>query len=189
VDVATAGAAPLAGIAAMLSVDALALSQGDTVLVVGAPGGVGSIAVQLAARAGATVIAPALPEDEDYLRGLGVADVLARDGDVVAAVLERYPDGVGAVLDLVSYAPGAFDGALKADGRVASPNAAAGDGPDRTNVMATPTTENLDRLAGLLAEGALRVPIQETYELGQAADALGALGATHTHGKLAIRLA
>ena len=74
VDLATAGAAPLAGITAIAAVDALDLSEGDTVLIVGATGGVGSLAVQLAARAGATVIAPALPEDEEYLRGLGVTD-------------------------------------------------------------------------------------------------------------------
>jgi NADPH:quinone reductase len=68
VDLATAGTAPLAGIAAITAIDALELSDGDTVLIVGATGGVGSFAVQLAARAGATVVAPALPEDETYLR-------------------------------------------------------------------------------------------------------------------------
>ena len=66
VDLATAGAAPLAGIAAIAAIDALELSEGDKVLIVGATGGVGSFAVQLAARAGATVVAPALPEDETY---------------------------------------------------------------------------------------------------------------------------
>ena len=189
VDLATAGAAPLAGITATLAVDALALSEGDTVLVVGATGGVGSLAVQLAAHAGARVIAPALPEDEEYLRGLGVTDVLPRDGDVAAAVRERHPDGVDALLDLVSYAPGAFDAALKDGARVASPLGAAGDGPGRTNVMAVPSTENLERLARLLDAGTLQVPVQQTYELDRAAEALHALGTTHTQGKVAIRVA
>jgi NADPH2:quinone reductase len=189
VDLATAGAAPLAGITATLAVYALALSEGDTLLVVGATGGVGSLAVQLAAQAGATVIAPGLPEDEDYLRGIGVSEVLARDGDVAAAVRERYPDGVDALLDLVSYAPGAFDVALKDGARVASPNGAAADGPGRTNVMATPSTENLERVAELLDAGTVTVPIQDTFDLAQAGDALTALGATHTQGKLAIRVA
>jgi NADPH:quinone reductase-like Zn-dependent oxidoreductase len=75
------------------------------VQVVGATGGVGSFAVQFAAHAGATVIASALPEDEDYLRGLGVGELLDRNGDVAAAVRERYRDGVDAVLDVVSYTP------------------------------------------------------------------------------------
>jgi NADPH:quinone reductase-like Zn-dependent oxidoreductase len=67
VDTASAGAAGLAAITAMSALDALGVSEGDAVLVVGANGGVGSFAVQLAADAGATVIAPALPEDEEYL--------------------------------------------------------------------------------------------------------------------------
>ena len=65
-------------------------------LIVGATGGVGGFAVQLAA----TVIAPALSEDEDYLRDLGVTEVLPREGDVAAAVRERFADGVAALLDL-----------------------------------------------------------------------------------------
>ena len=108
-------------------------------LVAGATGGVGSLAVQLAARAGATVIAPALPEDEDYLRGLGVTRRAAARRRLAALVRERYPDGVDALLDLVSYAPGSYDAALKAGARVASPTGAAGEGPGRTNVMAAPT--------------------------------------------------
>src|SRR3954453_17577412 len=68
VDLAVAGAAPLAGITAVTAVDALALSGGEVLLVAGAPGGVGSLAVQLAARVGARVIAPVLPEDEEFLR-------------------------------------------------------------------------------------------------------------------------
>jgi NADPH:quinone reductase-like Zn-dependent oxidoreductase len=135
------------------------------------------------------VAAPALPEDEPYLRDLGVTEVLPRDGDVAAAVRERHPEGVDALLDLVSYAPGAFDAALSDGARVASPNSAAGEGSGRTNVMAAPTTQNLDRIARLVAEGALRVPIQATYDLAQAGDALDALGTSHTQGKLALRVA
>ena len=91
VDLAVAGAAPLAGITALAAVDALDLSEGDVLLVAGATGGVGSLAVQLAARAGARILAPALPEDEQFLRELGVSDVLARDGDIAEIVRERCP--------------------------------------------------------------------------------------------------
>ena len=188
VDVATAGAAPLAGIAAMLSIDALELSEGDSVLIVGATGGVGSVAVQLAARAGATVVAPALPEDEGYLRELGVSELLPRDGDLAVAARDRHPDGFDAVLDLVNYAPDTPASLAKDGGHVASPTGAAGDGPGRTMVMAAPTTENLQRLGGLLADGALRLPTQATYELAQAPEALAALATTHKQGKLAIRI-
>jgi NADPH2:quinone reductase len=188
VDISTAGAAPLVGITAITLVDALELSAGDVVLAVGATGGVGSLAVQLAARAGATVIAPARADDEAYLRDLGVTERIDRDGDVPAAVRERHPDGVDAVIDLVSYAPGAFDAALKDGGRVASPNSAAGDGPGRTNVLSEPSRENLERLARSLDAGTLRVPIQETYALDQAGEALQALATTHQQGKLALRV-
>src|SRR5215210_3292953 len=188
VDVATLGAAPLAGIAAIMAIDALDLSQGDTALIVGATGGVGSLAVQLAARAGATVVAPALPEDEAYLRELGVSELLPREDDLAAAAREQHPDGFDAVLDLVNYAPDVPAALAKEGGRVASPTGAAGEGPGRTMVMAAPTPENLERLARLLADGTLRVHVQATYELEQAPDALTALATTHTQGKLAIRV-
>ncbi|MFL5835506.1 MAG: NADP-dependent oxidoreductase [Solirubrobacteraceae bacterium] len=188
VDVAAAGAAPLAAITALTAIDALDLSQGDTVLIVGATGGVGSFAVQLAARAGATVIAPALTDDERFLRDLGVAEVLPREGDVAAAVRERFPDGVDALLDLVNYTPGTYDAALKDGARVASPTGAAGEGPGRTMVMAQPTTANLDRVAQLLDGGALKVPVQDAYPLDRATEALQALATSHTQGKLAIRI-
>jgi NADPH2:quinone reductase len=183
VDVATAGAAALVGITAMVAIDALGLSSGDRLLVVGATGGVGSIAVQLAARAGATVLAPARPEDEGYLRDLGVTELLDRDAFTA-------PDGVDALLDVVSYSPDAFEAfaaALEPGGRGVSPIGAAGEGPGRSNVMATATTENLERVGRFLQEG-VKVPIQRSYELAEAAEALQALATTHKHGKLAIRV-
>jgi NADPH:quinone reductase-like Zn-dependent oxidoreductase len=190
-DLATAGAAPLAGITALAGIDALELSEGDVVLIVGATGGVGTFAVQLAAHSGATVIAPGLPEDDRYLRSLGVAEMLDRKGDVVAAVRELHPEGVDALLDLVSYSPDGFDAyaaALKEGGRGASPLGAAGEGPGRTNIMAVPSTENLERLGRLLDDRILRVPIQESYGLDRAGEALQALGSTHTQGKLGLQI-
>jgi NADPH:quinone reductase len=192
IDTASAGAAPLAAITAMSALDALGVSEGDTVLIVGANGGVGSFAVQLAAEAGATVIAPALPEDEEYLRELGISEVLPRGADVAALVHERYPEGIEALLDLVSYAPEGFDAhaeVLHDDGRGASPLSAAGEGSERHNVMAVPTPENLQRLARLLEARTIWVPVRRTYELEQAGEALRALATEHTQGKWAIRVA
>jgi NADPH:quinone reductase-like Zn-dependent oxidoreductase len=54
--------------------------------------------------------------------------------------------------------------------------------------MAVPSRENLDRLARLLAHGTLRVPIQATYDLDQATEALQALAGSHTQGKRAIHV-
>src|SRR5215204_1934564 len=170
----------------------IAVSEGDTILVVGANGGIGSFAVQMAAEAGATVVAPALPEDEEYLRELGVGEILPREADVAALVHERYPEGIEALLDLVSYAPKGFDAhaeVLHDDGRGASPLSAAGEGLERHNVGAVPSQENLQRLARLLEAGTLKVKIQQTYEFDQAGEALRALGTEHTQGKRAIRVA
>ena len=186
-----AGAAPLSGITALLSVDALGVSEGDTVVVIGATGGVGTFAVQLLAHAGMTVIAPALRDDEEYVGGLGVSEVLDRNADTATQVHQQHPDGVDALLDLVSYTPDDFEAnaaALKPGGRGASPVGAAGDGPGRTNIMAVPSPENLERLAQLLDTGTLEVHIQKSYPLDQAGDGLEALGAAHTQGKLGIRV-
>ena len=190
-EVSAAGAAPLAGIAGLTAIDALDVSEGDTVLIVGATGGVGGVASQLAARVGATVIAPGLPEDEDHLRSLGVGEVVARDGDVAAAVRALRPGGVDALLDLVSYTPDALDAyaaTLREGGRAASTNGAAGDRTGRINVMAIPTTENLTRLARLLETGAITIPIDQTHPIADAADALQALATGHTQGKIAISI-
>jgi NADPH:quinone reductase-like Zn-dependent oxidoreductase len=65
---------------------------------------------------------------------------------------------------------------------------AAGEGPGRTNVGAAPTTENLERLAGLLEDGTLSVPIQASYPLAQVDQALKDLAGQHTQGKLAVTL-
>ncbi len=187
-----AGAAPLAGITALFAVDALDLSPGRSVLVVGASGGVGSFAVQLAAHAGAHVIATGLGEDAEYLRELGASTVVDRDGDLAAAVRADQADGVDALIDLVSFTGEAFDlhaAALRPGGRAASPLPGVGEGSGRFPIMATPDATAISRIAEHLQAGTLRVPIQDSYPLEQAGDALSALATTHTRGKIAIDVA
>ena len=186
VDHAHAGAAPLAGVTALAALDALTPAQGETVLVIGATGGVGTFFVQLAAETGAHLIAPALPEDEQYLRDLGVTEILERDADLQSSVRQRHPDGVDAVLDVVNFAP--QNALLRDGGRLASPLGAAGQGAQRFNLMAQPTPDNLRRLADRLDSGNLRVEIQKTYDLADAADALNELANEHTQGKVALAL-
>jgi len=186
VDFTAAGAAPLAALTALSALDALELSEGSSVLVIGATGGVGSFFVQLAAAAGASVLAPALPEDHDYLTRLGARVILDRGAGIRSQVHRHEPGGVDGLLDLVSYQPDAS--VLRPGGRLASPLGAAGEGHGRINLMASPTTESLDRLTQLLEAGSLRVPIQRTYTLEQAATALEALTTAHTQGKLAITI-
>jgi len=168
---AEAGAAPLAGITALLCVEAVQLQGGERVLIVGATGGVGAFAVQLAAKAGASVIAPALAEDREYLEGLGAAEVPERGA---------LPERVDAVIDLVSFTPDDFaanQAALREGGRSASPT--AGD------IMALSDPSAIGRLARAIDEQDLQVPIQRTYAFDELGEALAALG-DHKRGKLAV---
>jgi NADPH:quinone reductase len=192
VDFASAGAAPVAALTAMAAVKALELRDGDTVLIVGAAGGVGCFAVQLAKRAGAHIIAPGLPEDEGFLVDLGVDHVIPRDGDVVAQTRELEDGGVAALIDTVSHSPEeleVFAAALAEGGRAASPNRAAGEGPGRHNIGGSTEDGALEELGRFLADGALRVPIQRTYPLEEAGSALSDLQTKHTQGKLSIAVA
>ena len=155
-------------------------------LVIGASGGVGTFFVQLAASAGAHLIAPGLAEDGDYLRELGFAEILDRSADLETTVTELHPDGVDAILDVVSFTP--QDSLLAEGGRLASPLGAAGEGPGRFNLVAESTPEKLQRLAELLDNGTLRVSVQRSYELERAGDALQAFSSMHTQGKLGITI-
>lgn len=183
-----AGAAPLVTITAIEAVDAVKLSPGQTILVAGATGGVGTVAVQLAASAGATVIASARPADNAYLRDLGVSRVIDRDGDLAESL--RGVD-VDALIDLVSYTPDEFDAhaaLIKPGGRGASALRAAGEGPGRINVSAAPTAESLQRVSALLSDGTVRIPIQQTHKLDDLAGVLGEFSAWHKQGKHAVTL-
>ena len=187
VDLAAAGAAPLAGIGALMALDGLELERGETLLLVGATGGVGSLAVQLAHAAGVRVIAPALPEHEVFLRSLGVSETVERGGDVATQVRERHPGGVDGVLDLVDFAPEHAD-LVAEGGRLVSTLGAAGEGRGRVNVMAASDPVLLARLGSLLDAGTLRVPIQRVYGFDEVGEALAALGDEHTQGKLALAM-
>jgi NADPH2:quinone reductase len=195
IDFPHAAATPLAAGTALFALDALQLTDGDRVLVVGATGGVGSFFVQLAANLGAHVIATALPEDEAYLRDLGAAETIDRTTDVPAAVRERHPDGINALLDLVNRDPAAFaanTSVLTPGGRAASTLSAAGDHHpthiSASNVMNASEPARFEQLAQLIDTGKLRVPIQRTYPLEQTSNALTDLQTQHTQGKLAIAI-
>jgi NADPH:quinone reductase-like Zn-dependent oxidoreductase len=189
-DTKSAGALGLAGTAAKTAVDALAPTEGQTVLVVGATGGVGAIAIQLAKAQGATVIATAAtPEEVAFVRGLGADETVDYRGDLAAAVRALYPDGVDAVL----HAAG--DGVAIADvvapgGRFAStlgvgPDQLAGRDINATVVMAIPSSDTLTALAAAVADGTLRVPIGNTYPLDQVSQALKDF-TSGTVGKIAV---
>jgi NADPH:quinone reductase len=192
-----AASIPLAGATALDSIDAAAIGAGDTVLVVGATGGVGSFVVQLAALRGATVIATAKAGDEDaFVRGLGAAETVDyTSGDVAQAIAGRFPDGIDALVDLVSRGEAftGMAGLVRDGGRIATTlSAAAVDdlatrGIRATNVMGLPTPAKLELLAGLVAAGTVRVEVQRTFALADAPAALAAFG-SGTLGKLVLTI-
>jgi NADPH:quinone reductase-like Zn-dependent oxidoreductase len=194
-DVETAAALPLAGSAALDLLEAVDVKDGDTLLIVGATGGVGSLAVQLAAMRGATVIATARP-DEDAFRELGASHTIDYSaGSVADAVRAAYPDGITAVIDVVDQKDALTElgSVVHSGGRVATLLGAAdvehfaSRGVTAMNVGATPTPEKLRRLADLVGSGELRVLIQGVYSIEQVDEALEAFK-QGTRGKLIVRL-
>ncbi|MEU0302902.1 NADP-dependent oxidoreductase [Streptomyces sp. NPDC006175] len=194
----TAAALPLAGTAALASVDAVEAAEGQAVLVVGATGGVGSYAVQLLAARGVTVVATGRAADSDRLIGLGAATVVDhRSGTPIAdQVTAAYPGGVDALIDLVASSPDALPlSAVRKGGKVTSTLGAADEqvlaaaGLTGSNIMASPLREAFEPLAALAAAGTLQVDITKVFPLEQAADGLAALSAGGTRGKIVIHVA
>lgn len=180
----------LAGIAAHDALEALDIQAGDTVLVSGATGGVGSIATQFAAAAGATVIGTAQPgQEEEYVRSLGAAHTIDYTGDVAAAVKAISPQGVDKIVHSAGD-PAALASLVKTGGAVASTVGATAEqfgGEDVTvaTIMADATTNKLATLLQRVASGELRVNIETTVPLDRAPEAFAAF-ADGTLGKVLI---
>jgi NADPH:quinone reductase-like Zn-dependent oxidoreductase len=194
VSVRDAGALGLAGTAAVDGLAALGPIEGSTVLISGATGGVGALAVQLAAGRGARVIATAKPGPEaEFVSGLTDAKVQLVDytQDVTAQVRELAPDGVDAVLhlagDLAELTALARDGGAVASA-LAVPEAPEDRKLQTSMIWSNPTVDTLSMLAGQVAAGALSVPVSSVFDLEQAAEAFAAFGAG-TVGKIALTVA
>jgi NADPH:quinone reductase-like Zn-dependent oxidoreductase len=195
-DFAYAAALPLAGSAALDLLSAAKVGQGDTVLIVGATGGVGHFAVQLAVRRGATVIATAPPDDEAFVRELGATHVVDHTaGNIVTAVRSIYPDGITTLIDVVSQGVALTDSGsvVRSGGRVASLLGAAdvdhfdGRGVQAENVNAAPTVEKLQLLATMATTGELKVVVHGLYSLDQVEEALD-IFRQGKRGKLVIQM-
>jgi NADPH:quinone reductase-like Zn-dependent oxidoreductase len=174
--------------------DTLGLKPGESLMVFGASGGVGHLAVQLAKRLGARVFAVASGDDGVALaRRLGAEAVVdGRKDDVLAAAREFAPAGLDAAL---LTAGGAVAdkalGALREGGRVAWPNGvqpepSAPPGARLSSFNGEPDADILGRLQRLIEQGPFQVHIARTFPLEQAAEAHRALG-QHYLGKLALR--
>jgi NADPH:quinone reductase-like Zn-dependent oxidoreductase len=187
-----AGALYVAGTTAYAAVRSVALKPGDTVAVAGAAGGVGTIAVQLAKRAGATVLGIAGPANDDWLTAHGVVPVNYGDG-LANRLRDAAPDGrVDAFLDF-------FGG-----GYVELAVSELGIDPQRVDtIIDFPAIERfgvkfegnadaadagvLAELADSIAAGELEVPVAQVYPLDQVKEAYRTLEKRHTRGKIVLR--
>jgi NADPH:quinone reductase-like Zn-dependent oxidoreductase len=190
-----AAALPLAGTAALAVVEAAELQRGQTVVIAGAGGGVGSFAIQLAAGRGATVIATGLPADADRLRGLGASTVVNYHEDVAAQVLADHPDGVDALIDLVSFDPDSFGSLAKAvrrGGKVANttpgatPAALETAGLTGQMIVAPMNRETLTTILAQVESGELRIDVEQVLPLDQAATGLTTMNNRTARGKITI---
>ena len=194
---AQAAALPTPGLAAFQSVQAVTPKRGDTILIIGAAGGVGSYAVQLATRDGAKVIGTGLPGQEEYLRSLGATQVIDfTNQDVVGTVKSTHPEGVEGLIDLVSRdaeSLGRDAQVLRTGGKVATTMNAADPeslgrlGVEGTNVLAYASSpQDLEWLAQLVSNGELKVPISQVFALEETGQALAKLQTGEVQGKIVL---
>lgn len=183
-----AGAMFVAGTTAYAAVRAIALSKGETVVVSGAAGGVGSLAIQLARNAGARVIGLASEPNHSWLREHGVIPVTYGEG-VEQRIRTTASGPIDAFLD--TRGGGYVDLALR-----------LGVGPSRINTIADfdagkrgvkmvgnregATAEVLAELAALVSAGRLEIPVARVYPLSEVQAAFTELERRHTHGKIVL---
>jgi NADPH:quinone reductase-like Zn-dependent oxidoreductase len=180
---------PLAGLTAYQAVvHALDVREGETVLVHGAGGGVGHLAVQIAAARGASVIGTASQSNHDYLRFVGVQPVAYGDG-LADRVRALAPGGVDAVLDTAGRSALAITQRIgTADIRVASV-ANSNEHPGTIQVFAHLDQADLEALVDLAEAGKLSVRVARSFPLDQAADAQRLLAEGHSGGKIVLAVA
>ncbi|SEG81760.1 NADPH:quinone reductase [Actinacidiphila yanglinensis] len=185
-----AAALPLAGLTALQAlVTHGGLREGQRVLVHGGAGGVGSLAVQIAAALGAEVTATASARDADFVRGLGatrVLDYVERPFDEQVADVDLVLDTVGGDTRTRSWQVLRPGGTLVS---VAEPLPA--EGPRFTRgvfFVVVPDRAGLDELSRLVAAGRLDPPIAGTYPLSGVAAAYAALARPHRRGKVVLHV-
>ena len=190
-----AAALPVPGLTAMDLVDAVDPKEGETVLIVGATGGVGSYALQLATRRGARVIATAREANEAFARELGATETVDHTRmDLLDAVRMTHPGGIEAIIDVVSErdALGRIAGLVKEGGRLASSVYAADveslaqRGIKATNVSVQPDARRLEELSRIVDAGELTVRLERTFPLEQAPEALDESRTGHVRGKIVL---
>jgi NADPH:quinone reductase-like Zn-dependent oxidoreductase len=183
-----AGSLFVAGATAYATVRAVTLADGDTVVVAGATGGVGSVAVQLARLADATVIGLASPANSGWLKDHGVIPVAYGDG--VADRIRAQASHFDAFIDTVGddYVQLALDLGVSAAriNTIVNFGAAEQYGVKTEGNAAGASAAVLAELASLIAAGRLELPIAETFPLAEVRAAYRRLEQGHVLGKIVL---
>jgi NADPH:quinone reductase-like Zn-dependent oxidoreductase len=189
----SAGGLFVAGVTAYAAVRAVGVTEGDTVVVSGAAGGVGSLTVQLARLRGATVIGLASSANHEWLRDHGVTPVsyaprdglahrirAAAGGGEIDAFIDTFGGGyVKLAIEELGVAPDRVD-------TIIDWGAAREYGAKMEGSAAGSSPEVLAELAGLIDRGELEVPIAATFPLEDVRDAYRELEQRHTRGKIVL---
>lgn len=198
-DFAQAAALPVNGVTAFQAIyEALNVQVGERLLITGAAGGTGVLAVQLAALRGAHVIATARSQHHGLLRDLGATDLIDYTSDDYAAQINtRYPSGIDAILECVESTTG--DNfyrsltTLRPGGRMVSIVTWPNHRPRRSDVsvvylVGQPEARLLQAVAQLVDAGKLRVVAGQRFRLEQAAQAQQLVESRHGCGRFVLEL-
>ena len=176
---------PLAGLTAYQVLNRLGLKAGETVLIHGGSGGVGSLGIQIAAALGAKVIATASEKNHDFLRSLGAEPVAYGDG-LADRVRALRPDGVDVVADFVGGNLEATLSVLADGGRHASIADSDVEQHGGEWMWVNPVGADLEKLADLVDSEKIQVEVAEVFPLEKAADAFRSNMEGHTRGKIIL---
>ncbi len=187
-----AGSLYVVGTTAYAAVRAMSLVPGDTVAIAGAAGGIGSIAVQLARRAGATVLGIAGPSNDAWLADHGAVPV-NYGPDLPTRLRAATPSGrIDALLDFFGggYVAMAVEDLHIPQERIDT--IADFDAVERFGVQSAGGADAASaavvaELADLVAKGELEVPIAGVFPLDHVRDAFREVELRHTRGKLVLR--
>ncbi|MEQ4566579.1 NADP-dependent oxidoreductase [Paenarthrobacter sp. CAP02] len=176
---------PLTGLTAFQVLNRLDVRSGETLLIHGGSGGVGSLAIQIAASRGIKVIATASEKNHGFLRSLGAEPIAYGEG-LAERVKAMEPDGVDVVADFVGGNLKATLAVLKEGGRHASIADGEVEQHGGTWMWVTPVGAELQELSELVDQHKLKVEVAQTFPLAQSAEAFRLNMEGHTRGKVVV---